>query len=96
VSLENKYGNDFINNIVNQTMALDEQQKVLDKAKEQQKEIGDLISSSMEGAFMSIVDGTKSVKDAFKSMAASIISELYRILVIKKIVGAYHWFPSLC
>jgi hypothetical protein len=87
-----KYGNDFINNIVNQTMALDEQQKVLDKAKEQQKEIGDLISSSMEGAFMSIVDGTKSVKDAFKSMAASVISELYRILVIKKIVGGITGF----
>jgi hypothetical protein len=87
-----KYGNDFVNNIVNQTMALDEQQKVLDKAKEQQKEIGDLISSSMEGAFMSIVDGTKSVKDAFKSMAASVISELYRILVIKKIVGGITGF----
>jgi hypothetical protein len=87
-----KYGNDFINNIVNQTMALDEQQKVLDKAKEQQKEIGDLISSSMEDAFMSIVDGTKSVKDAFKSMAASVISELYRILVIKKIVGGITGF----
>jgi hypothetical protein len=82
-----KYGNDFINKIVNQTVALDEQQKVLDKAKEQQKEIGDMISSSMEDAFMSIVDGTKSVKDAFKSMAASVISELYRILVIKKIVA---------
>jgi hypothetical protein len=87
-----KYGNDFINKIVNQTMALDEQQKVLDKVKEQQKEIGDLISSSMEDAFMSIVDGTKSVKDAFKSMAASIISELYRILVIKKIVGGITGF----
>jgi hypothetical protein len=87
-----KYGNDFINNIVKQTMALDEQQKVLDKAKEQQKEIGDLISSSMEDAFMSIVDGTKSVKDAFKSMAASVISELYRILVIKKIVGGITGF----
>jgi lambda family phage tail tape measure protein len=73
-------------------MALDEQQKVLDKAKEQQKEIGDLISSSMEDAFMSIVDGTKSVKDAFKSMAASVISELYRILVIKKIVGGITGF----
>jgi hypothetical protein len=83
----NKYGQDFVNNIVNQTMALDEQQKVLDEAKAKQKEVGDLISSSMEDAFMSIVDGTKSVKDAFKSMAASIISELYRIFVIKKIVG---------
>jgi hypothetical protein len=87
-----KYGNDFVNNIVNQTMALDEQQKVLDEARAQQEEIGDLISSSMEGAFMSIVDGTKSVKDAFKSMAASVISELYRILVIKKIVGGITGF----
>jgi hypothetical protein len=88
----NKYGNDFVNNIVNQTMALDEQQKVLDEAKAKQKEVGDLISSSMEDAFMSIVDGTKSVKDAFKSMAASIISELYRIFVVKKIVGGITGF----
>jgi hypothetical protein len=88
----NKYGNDFVNNIVNQTMALDEQQKVLDEAKAKQKEVGDLISSSMEDAFMSIVDGTKSVKDAFKSMAASIISELYRIFVIKKLVGGITGF----
>jgi hypothetical protein len=88
----NKYGNDFVNNIVNQTMALDEQQKVLDEAKAKQKEVGDLISSSMEDAFMSIVDGTKSVKDAFKSMAASVISELYRIFVVKKVVGGITGF----
>ena len=91
-TFRNKYGNDFINNIVNQTMALDEQQKVLDEAKAKQKEVGDLISSSMEDAFMSIVDGTKSVKDAFKSMAASVISELYRIFVVKKIVGGITGF----
>jgi hypothetical protein len=91
-TFRNKYGQDFVNNIVNQTMALDEQQKVLDEAKAKQKEVGDLVSSSMEDAFMSIVDGTKSVKDAFKSMAASVISELYRILVIKKIVGGITGF----
>jgi hypothetical protein len=66
--------------------------RFLTKLRLQQKEIGDLISSSMEDAFMSIVDGTKSVKDAFKSMAASIISELYRILVVKKIVGGITGF----
>jgi hypothetical protein len=60
----------------------------LTKLGHKQEEISDLISSSMEDAFMSIVDGTKSVKDAFKSMAASIISELYRIFVVKKIVAA--------
>jgi lambda family phage tail tape measure protein len=41
----------------------------------------------MGDALMSMVDGTKSVKDAFKSMAAEIIKELYRIYVVKQITG---------
>ena len=45
------------------------------------------VESSMEGAFMSIIDGTSSASDAFKSMASSIIKELYRVLVVKKITG---------
>jgi hypothetical protein len=45
------------------------------------------IGSSMENAMMSMVDGTKSVKDAFKDMAREIIKELYRIYVVKKITG---------
>ena len=45
------------------------------------------IDSSMESAFMSMVDGTKSVSSAFKSMAAEIIKELYRIYVVKKVTG---------
>ena len=36
---------------------------------------------------MSIVDGTKSVEDAFRTMAAEIIKELYRVLVVKKMVA---------
>jgi hypothetical protein len=83
-----KYGNDFVNNIVNQTMALDEQQKVLDKARAQQEEIAGVISSSFGDAFMSIVDGTSSVKDAFKSMASYIIKELFRIIVVQQMVNA--------
>jgi hypothetical protein len=54
-----------------------------------QKQIADTISSSMEDAFMSIVDGTTSAKDAFRSMAASIIKELYRVLVVQQMVGAF-------
>ena len=46
------------------------------------------IDSSMEEAFMGIIDGTMSAKDAFKSMATDIIKELYRVLVVQKIVGA--------
>ena len=46
------------------------------------------VDSSMEDAFMGIIDGTMSAKDAFKSMATDIIKELYRVLVVQKIVGA--------
>jgi hypothetical protein len=49
--------------------------------------ISGTIQSSMEGAFMGIVDGTTSAKDAFKSMAADIIKELYRVLVVQRMVG---------
>jgi phage-related minor tail protein len=47
----------------------------------------DTVKSSMEDAFMSMVDGTKSAKDAFKDMAAMIIKELYRVLVVQQLVG---------
>lgn len=41
----------------------------------------------MESAMMSMVDGTKTVSAAFKSMASEIIKALYRIYVVKKITG---------
>jgi hypothetical protein len=47
-----------------------------------------MVESSMEDAFMSMVDGTMSAQDAFKSMAASIIKELFRVLVVQRLVGA--------
>jgi hypothetical protein len=46
------------------------------------------VESSMESAFMSMIDGTASASDAFKSMAGEIIKELYRVLVVQRIVGA--------
>lgn len=45
------------------------------------------VESSMESAFMSMIDGTTSASDAFKSMASEIIKELYRVLVVKQITG---------
>ena len=38
---------------------------------------------------MSMVDGTKSVKDAFRQMAIDIIAQLYRVLVVQRIVGSF-------
>jgi hypothetical protein len=49
----------------------------------------DQVQSSMESAFMSMIDGTMSAKDAFRSMAADIIRELYRVLVVQRLVGSF-------
>jgi hypothetical protein len=64
-----------------------EQMNELNRISEVQKQIGESIKSSMEDAFMGIVDGTTSAKDAFRSMAAEIIKELYRVLVVQRLVG---------
>lgn len=51
------------------------------------KSVQESVSSSFESGFMSMIDGTASFKDAFKSMASEIIKELYRIFVVKRITG---------
>lgn len=58
------------------------------------------IQSSMESGFMSIIDGTMRAKDAFKSMASEIIKELFRVLVVQRLVAGISSafktaFPSL-
>jgi hypothetical protein len=60
----------------------------IEEAKQKQEEIADMIGDKFEGAMMSIVDGTKSVEDAFRMMAAEIIKELYRVLVVQQMVNA--------
>lgn len=47
------------------------------------------VESSMEDAFMSMIDGTASAKDAFRAMAQDIIRELYRVLVVQQLVGQF-------
>ena len=46
-----------------------------------------MVENSMENAFMSMIDGTASASDAFKSMAGEIIKELFRVLVVQRMVG---------
>jgi hypothetical protein len=67
--------------------ALQQTNDMLKEQRDIQEQLGKFMESSMEKAFMSIVDGTMSVKDAFKSMASEIIKELYRVFVVKKITG---------
>jgi len=56
---------------------------------ERQQGLADTVQSAMENGFMSIIDGTTSVKDAFRSMAAEILKELYRVLVVQQMVGSW-------
>jgi len=50
-------------------------------------DLSESIGSSFEKSMMSAVEGTLSLKDAFRSLAADIISELYRVFVVKQITG---------
>ena len=63
------------------------QLETLQRIKDRNDEIAQSIGESFGSAMTSIVDGTKSVKDAFKDMANEIIKELYRIFVVKQITG---------
>jgi hypothetical protein len=78
----------------NFTLGIDRIAKVLaakqqEIALEQQKQdLIDYAADRMGDALMSIADGTMTVKDAFKTMAAEIIKELYRVLVVQQMVAA--------
>jgi hypothetical protein len=54
------------------------------------QDLTDDMASSLENGFMAMVEGTKSVKEAFKSMASDIIKQLFRVLVIQNLVGGYN------
>ena len=61
----------------------------LSKMQERALELAQALEKGFTDGFMSLVDGTKSAKDAFRDMAAYIIKELYRILVVQQIVGQF-------
>ena len=85
---EREYTPEAINGAVLKLEAYNKEKAALEEIDAQQKALAETIDSSMGNAFMSIIDGTMSVKDAFKSMAAEIIKELYRVLVVQQMVAA--------
>lgn len=58
----------------------------LTDAQKQQVAIADSVSGAFGDMFMNMIDGTMSAKDAFRAMAADIIRELYRIMVVEQMV----------
>ena len=69
--------------------AYEAEQEALKKADEQTQSIADTLQSSMSDAFMSMVDGTKSFKDAMRDMARAVIKQLFEVLVVQRLVGSF-------
>jgi lambda family phage tail tape measure protein len=84
-----KYSDAFIAQLVREKLALEEQKSAQEEMLQQQQELFNKVQTSMENAFMSMVDGTKSAQDAFKDMARVIIAELFRVLVVQQLVGSF-------
>ena len=76
-----------IDGIAQEMAAREEQIKLFEEIDARNKQIADNIANSFGSAMTSIVDGTKSVSDAFKDMARAIIADLYQIFVVKQITG---------
>jgi len=67
-----------------------ERHAALEEAQAQQQTVADTLQSSMSDAFMSMVDGTKSFKDAMKDMARAVIKQLFEVLVVQQLVGSFN------
>lgn len=61
----------------------------VDKLIDKYKALKDSITSAFEDAGMAIVQDTKNIGEAFKALATTIITELYKVLVVQKLVGAF-------
>jgi hypothetical protein len=66
--------------------------KELIQEEQQRKDLIGFVADSMGDSFMAMVDGTKSVKDAFREMASDIVRELYRVLVVQQMVNTAKTF----
>jgi hypothetical protein len=74
-----------------QIASLEEQARliaVVTEADEQRVRLNETVANSVASGLASMVDGTVSVKEAFKDMARSIIKELYDIFVVQQLVNS--------
>jgi len=87
---DKKYTDDAIDGAISRIEAYEAEKQAMEFIQAEQQAIADTLESSMESAFMSIVDGTKTAEEAFKDMARQIIMELYRVLVVQRLVGSFN------
>jgi hypothetical protein len=84
-----KYNQEEIEAVVKRLDVYSQEKEALELVQSTQQSIADTLKSSMSEAFMSMVDGTKSFKDAMKDMAKSVIKQLFDILVVQRLVGSF-------
>ena len=62
--------------------------KLMGEAMDELESIAGTLERGLEDVFMSALDGAESFEDTMKSTAAAIIKELYRVLVVQRMVNA--------
>jgi len=84
-----RYNRDEIDAVVQRLDVYKMETEALELIKTNQQSIADTLKNSMSDAFMSMVEGTKSFKDAMKDMARAVIKQLFDILVVQRLVGSF-------
>ncbi len=64
-------------------------EKTLELSQSMQNQIAifENMQDALGDGFLSMVDGTKSVEDSFREMARSVVSELYKVYVLQRMIG---------
>lgn len=83
------YNQKQIDAVVQRIQAYDMEKQALEEARQQMQTMADTLENSMSKAFMSMVEGTVSFKDAMRDMARAVIKQLFDILVVQKLVGSF-------
>jgi hypothetical protein len=69
--------------------AINAETAALEAQEQRLQGIADTLANEFENSFMSMIDGTKSVDDAFRDMSRNIISYLYRVLVLQQMIRGF-------
>lgn len=81
---DKQYSDAAVQGAVARLEAINQEKAALEEMQSLQQGVADTIGDGL----MSMVEGTESVKDAFKTMAREIIKQLYEVLVIQRLVGS--------
>lgn len=85
---DKKYSDTAIQGAVARLEVINKEKAALEEMESLQQSVAETIGDG----FMSMIDGTQSVQDAFKSMAREIIKQLFEVLVVQRLVSGIKGF----